>query len=283
MTHFDDVRRSSAADTWPGPVGERITLTDGDLTAVIVPADGCRLLSLRVAGHELMRPWTTERRAFQYGSFPMVPWLGRLDRGRLVHAGTTHLLPVNKPPHALHGMACFGPWTHQGDGVFTYRLGEPWPWTGTVTQTFALADGALTTTLTVATDGRPFPAAAGWHPWFRTDVAGAALSIDTHPDWQEEPGEDELPTGRRVDPRPGPWDDCFGFDGPMSATLTWPGVAELAMSSDASYMTLFTALPDAACVEPSTGPPNGVNTLPRLTTVDTPVSICTTWRLRALG
>lgn len=292
------VRQASAAP-WPGPRGPRIDLAAGDLTASIHPLDGCRLTSLTVAGIELMRQWTPERRAFQYGAFPMIPWVGRMGGGRLRFNDVDYHLPVNKPPHALHGMACFGPWrtASQTDTTaeLTYRLTDPWPWAGTATQRFELTADALVTTLTIETDGTPFPAAAGWHPWFAKwvgtpeEVALAPLGepadeliIRFTADWQEEPGDDELPTGRRIEPRDGPWDDAFGFSSAMSATLTWPHRVELGMSSPATSMVVFTTQPDAACVEPLSGPPNGINTDQTVVTAAQPLVLTTSWTLTAL-
>lgn len=275
---------------WPGPRGPCLRLADGDLTASIHPADGGRLTSLTAFGVELLRPWTSERRAFQYGCFPMVPWVGRLSSGVLRHDGNSFALPVNKPPHALHGMACFAPWeiveTSPTAAEIRFALDAPWPWRGSVAQRYELSDNTLTMTLTVATAGAPFPAAAGWHPWFRKWLDALPgeedkrLRISFAADWQEEPGADELPTGRRVAPRAGPWDDCFGFDGPMRATLLWPGSLRLDMSSPVSSMVVFDKPADAACVEPLSGPPNGVNTAPSLVSVAEPLVVSTRWTVR---
>ena len=79
---YHAVRHFSAAP-WPGPRGELVRLTSDAVESIIAPADGCRLVSLRAFGHELLRQWDPERRAFQYGSFPMIPWVGRLDCGIL--------------------------------------------------------------------------------------------------------------------------------------------------------------------------------------------------------
>ena len=38
-----------------------------------------------------------------------------------------------------------------------------------------------------------------------------SLQVLFDADWQEEAGSDELPTGNRISPQVGPWDDCFGF------------------------------------------------------------------------
>ena len=292
------VRQASAAP-WPGPRGPRFDLAAGDLAASIHPMDGCRLTSLTLADTELMRQWTPERRAFQYGSFPMVPWVGRMGNGLLGFEGAEYHLPVNKPPHALHGMACFGPWetlsTTDTSAEFAFRLIEPWPWSGVATQRFEITPEALVTTLTIETGQAPFPAAAGWHPWFakwtgtpqevaRSPIGDPSDELVIHfaADWQEEPGDDELPTGRRISPRVGPWDDAFGFDSTMSATLTWPHRVRLTMTSPAKSMVVFSTQPDAACVAPLSGPPNGINTHQRVVTTSHPLAISTKWALTAL-
>ncbi len=281
---------------WPGPRGPRLTLRNGDIALEIFPEDGARIASLSAFDYELLRQWNPARRAFQYGCFPMVPWVGRLNDGKLGFNGASHQLPVNKPPHALHGMACFAPWRLvEADGqraLMELALDAPWPWRGTARQLIEVAENAVTISLTVSTDDAPFPAAAGWHPWFskwtgsRADVAAVPngnaaemLDVRFNAHWQEEIGANEVPTGKRQPPRPGPWDDCFGFDGAMEATLVWPGKVQLDMSSPASSMVVFDKQADATCVEPLTGPPNGVNTCPHIVTSDNPLTISTRWAL----
>ncbi len=281
---------------WPGPRGPRIALRRGDLAATIYPDDGCRITSLRARGFELLRQWNPNRRAFQYGCFPMVPWVGRLRAGRLCFAANEYPLPVNKPPHALHGMACFAPWrtlfADESVAEFEFTLGQPWPWAGRVRQRIALGEDALTTTLTISTDGEEFPAAAGWHPWFAkwigdaayvatapVGAAGDQLQLAFAADWQEEPGADELPSGRRIAVRSGPWDDCFGFNDGVRASLHWPGKMTLEVTSPASRLVVFDKQADAACVNPMSGPPDGVNTCPRLVIRNDPLVLSAVWRI----
>lgn len=276
------VRRAFDAP-WPGPRGPEIRLAADDVALTVRPVDGCRIGSLAFFGHEVLRPWTPERRAFQYGCFPMIPWVGRLADGILAHAGETHRLPVNKPPHALHGMACFAPWrtveAAADRAVFAFDLGEPWPWRGTVTQTLRIVDGALETSLVIEAADTAFPADAGWHPWFRKDLDGASgrLELAFAADWQEEPGSNEVPTGRRIAPRPGPWDDCFGFEKGLRAKLIWPGLLALDVASAARSMVVFDKQPDATCLNPLSGPPNGVNTAPHLVAPGAPLVIEARW------
>ncbi|MFF8383927.1 aldose epimerase family protein [Streptomyces kanasensis] len=261
-------------------MSENVRLAAGDVELTITPANGCRLAGLRVAGAELLR------QGERYGCFPMVPWCGRTDRGVFLNGATRHRLPLNAPPHAIHGTGRDTAWrTARADGteaVFTYDLADPWPYTGRVTQTVELTDSSLTLRLGVETYDDSFPAQAGWHPWFNRTVHGSEVALDFAPAWQEERGDDHLPTGRRVDPRPGPWDDCFGMPDGVSATLTWPGVLELEVASRSPWVVVYDEQEAAVCVEPQSGPPNGLNTHPRLVTPIDPLEVATTWTWRRL-
>ncbi len=303
MTQFDPdpyvAVRQSAGAPWPGPRGPRIDLRAGQLSVTIHPLDGCRLTSFNVGDDELIRQWTPDMGAFEYGSFPMVPWVGRIRDGILTVGDQEHHLPVNHPPFALHGMAFFAPWTTvevtPTTAEFAFTLAHPWPWSGRAIQRFELTPDALEMTLTIESDGQPFPAAAGWHPWFakwtgtHEDLAHASvgdpadeLVIEFAADWQSERGADGLPTERQVTPQPAPWDDTFGFEEGVKATLAWPRRVELQVISSATWMVVYTPEPDAACVEPQSGPPNGVNTHQRTVTPDDPLVVRTTWQATAL-
>jgi aldose 1-epimerase len=266
-----------------------IRLAAGDAELTIAPANGCRISSLRIGGIELLR------QGERYGCFPMVPWCGRTARGRFRNGGEVHQMPLNSPPHAIHGTGRDTAWrTARADGseaAFTYELAEPWPYSGVVTQTFALTEDTLTLGLGVETYGTSFPAQAGWHPWFvrnlgesgtQDDVRGDGVQLDFTADWQEERGADHLPTGRRIPPGPGPWDDCFGMPDGVAARLTWPGQLELEIASRAEWAVIYDEQAEAVCVEPQSGPPNGLNTAPRLVTPVEPLEIAATWRWRRL-
>ena len=72
-----------------------------DATATI-ELDGGRLASLAVHGHELLVG--RAEKATRWGSFPMIPWCGRLPFGRLSFGGHDYEFPLNSPPHANHGI-----------------------------------------------------------------------------------------------------------------------------------------------------------------------------------
>ncbi|WP_030690809.1 aldose epimerase [Streptomyces globisporus] len=257
-------------------------LTAGDAELTIDPEHGCRIGSLRIGGTELLR------QGERYGSFPMVPWCGRTENGRFRNGATTHQLPINAVPHAIHGTVRDLVWktarTSAAEAVFTCELGDPWPYQGRVTQVFELAEDSLTLRFGVETYDDSFPAQAGWHPWFLRNLGrgGQDVRIDFTPGWQEERGGDHLPTGRRIDPVPGPWDDCFGMPDGVDVTLTWPEELELKVASRAEWVVIYDEPEEAVCVEPQSGPPNGLNTHPRLVTPIDPLEVETTWSWRRL-
>ncbi|MFC5719580.1 aldose 1-epimerase [Streptomyces gamaensis] len=268
-----------------------VTLKAGDAEVTVDPGLGCRLTSLRIGGSELLR------QGAKYGAFPMVPWCGRIALGQFRNGGELHQMPVNHPPHAIHGTGRDTVWTtvraDDSSAAFTYDLGDPWPYPGRVTQLVELAPDSLTLTLGVEAAEDSFPAQAGWHPWFLRSLdpgesgasgeSGEAVRLSFDAAWQEERGEDHLPTGRRIQPLPGPWDDCFGMPEGVDVTLTWPGRLELKVASRAEWVVIYDEQAEAVCVEPQSGPPNGLNTLPRLVTPIDPLEISTTWTWRSLA
>ncbi|MFF8291410.1 aldose 1-epimerase [Streptomyces sp. NPDC016309] len=259
---------------------QSVRLMAGDVELTVRPDNGCRIESLRVGGTELLR------QGEKYGCFPMVPWCGRIADGRFLNGATWHRMPLNSPPHAIHGTGRDTAWrvalADEAEAVFTYDLTEPWPYPGRVTQTVRLTEDALTLQLGVETYGDSFPAQAGWHPWFRRNLGGDDVRLDFAPEWQEERGEDHLPTGRRIAPLPGPWDDCFGMPDGVDVTLTWPGELELKVTSRAPWVVVYDEQEAAVCVEPQSGPPNGLNTAPRLVTPIEPLELAATFAWRRL-
>lgn len=263
-----------------------VTLRAGDAALTLEPAHGCRIASLQVGGVELLR------QGERYGSFVMAPWCGRTDQGRFRSGGELYQLPIDKAPHAIHGTVRHAAWRTVAvdpegrSASFDYELTDPWPWEGRVTQSVELAeDGSgVTLTLGVETADSSFPAQAGWHPWFLRNLGqgGRDAVVDFAPEWQEERGADHLPTGNRIPPQPGPWDDCFGMPGGVDVTLTWPDELRLKLASRAEWVVVYDEQPEAICVEPQSGPPNGLNSRPQLVTKLEPLEITTTWTWQRL-
>ena len=278
-----------AFDTpWPGPIGDVVSLQKGNISIQIYPHDGARMTSLQAFGYEVLRQWEPQRRAFQYGCFPMVPWAGRLGYATLNVDGERYTLPANKPPHALHGMACYSHWGIVDKTSDRLRLrmplSSPWPWRGEIIQTVTLEEDGLVLRLEIYSASETFPASAGWHPWFAKrlgpNTEEEELQISFNADWQEEPGDDELPTGKRIAPRGGPWDDCFGFTSGLNVSLRWPGKLTMSMQSTAQSLVVFDKQPDASCVNPLTQAPNAINRTPQFVNSDSPLIVETRWQFK---
>lgn len=137
-------------------------LAAGEAEVSVDAGNGGRLSSLRIGGVELLR------QGAGFGSFPMVPWCGRVAEGRFRDGAEMRQLPLNNPPHAIHGTGREVPWkvvrASATEAVLSYELGDPWPYPGRVTQTVTLEEGALTLFLGIEAYESSFPAQAGWHP-----------------------------------------------------------------------------------------------------------------------
>lgn len=262
---------------------QETTLTAGDAEVTVQPGNGCRVSSLRIGGTELLR------QGERYGCFPMVPWCGRVRDGRFRDGGQTYRMPLNSPPHAIHGFARDAEWTtaraSADDAVFTYDLAEPWPWPGRVTQMVRLTEDSLTLTLGIETYGDSFPAQAGFGTPGSTgpSTAPRTACASTSP----RPGRRSAatttsPPAAWIERADGPWDDCFGMPDGVDVTLTWPGRFEVKVASREQWVVVYDEQEAAVCVEPQTGPPDGLNTLPRLVTPVDPLEATTTWTWRAL-
>ena len=239
----------------------------------LVDLDGGRLASLTIDGVELLV--TDGERPTRWGSFPMVPWCGRLRDGRLTFDGSTTQFPLTSPPHANHGFGHVVRWEPSGDGAIQTTLGgaegpgAAWPFGGRVVQRFDLAADVLTVSIEVHADEVPMPAMAGWHPWFRRDLGvGGTAELDLRGGQVYAVGDDGIPTGELLPVPPGPWDACFvGLD--ADPVVRWPGALDLTVSSTFAalpeqHWVIFTEPEHALCVEPQTGAPNDINRVPRV-------------------
>ena len=216
-------------------------LQAGSARIVVDVARGGRMMSLTLQGVELLA---------DEGMFPMAPWAGRLAGGRFSFDGVEAAFPLNHPPNAAHGIARDHPWTETGPGTIEVELGDPWPFGGTVRQTFDLRPDHLTVTMALHAADRPMPGQLGWHPWFRRPV-----ELELAADEIYELDDDLIPTGDLVPVPPGPWDDCFPklTHGPQ---LRFPDGPLLELTSSSDHWVIFTQPDDAVCVEPQTGPPD---------------------------
>ncbi len=233
-----------------------------DRAKATIDLQGGRLASLIVDGLELLV--TEGEKPTRWGSFPMVPWAGRLPFGKLVFDGTTYEFPITSPPHANHGTAMHTRWTEVGPGLIETELGAPWPFGGRVTQQFDLTDHSFTVTMEVHAGDVRMPAQMGWHPWYRRQLdRGDPLEVSFAADHIYATDEDQIPTGRLVAVPEGPWDETF-IDVTQTPVLTWPGALSVTLTSNFDHWVVFTKPEHAVAIEPQSGAPNDVNRAPQV-------------------
>lgn len=258
------------------------TLSAGNASVTIDHAAGGRLSSLVVDGHELLLGRESgSMDETEWGCFPMVPWAGRIRHGRFPTDDREVQLPLNMPPHAIHGTIHRKPWQGTGPGRLETDLGPDWPWAGRAMQALELSKGRMSLTITVTADGAnssPMPVTAGWHPWFRRDVDGSGVRLDLPAERMWRRDAEDIPDGTLVDPSPGPWDDCFtALVGPVG--LHWPGVVQLHVESDCEHVVVYDEQDNGVCVEPQSAPPDAHNSGEDLTFLEPgdEWSIMSTW------
>ena len=231
-----------------------LELRSGSASAVVDADGGGRLVRLTAGDTEVLT---------EDGSFVMAPWAGRTGYGRFTWQDVERRLPVPErhAPHAIHGTVRSRPWTVLESSATVARLdidlGPDWPWPGRCEQRIELDDDHIRLELSVHTDGPAFPAVVGWHPWFTKPDA-----VELQAASLRERGPDHLPTGRLLPPPvPGerPLDDCFHRP-------RWPVVLRaggLTIHVDATGcpdVVVYDEPEHATCIEPQTGPPNGLAT-----------------------
>lgn len=285
----------------PAPESDVRHLSAPGVEAVIDLAMGGRVASLVVAGRELLR--TEGYGPVGWGSFPMVPYAGRVRGGRFTFEGRAYDLPMTLPPNALHGTVLDRRWHVVGESTIETDLGPDWPFPGRVVQRFELGSDHLTFRLELHAEAR-MPASMGWHPWFvrqlapateaadrragrvpgtgRHDVEPGTLELDFDAGAMYVRDEDGITVDRQVPPSAGPWDDCF-TDLRRAPVLRWPGFLELTIESACPAWVVYTVPEEFVCVEPQTGPPDALNIGPTIVEPGRPLVAEMTWRWRSLA
>ena len=260
-------------------------LQAGRTVALLDPVGG-RLTSLVVGGRELLVQSGAD--IFHWGSFPMAPWVGRVRHGRFRFGGEEIQLPLNSPPHALHGLVTDRTWTALAPGQLALELAEPWPWPCRVLQSVTLFEERMDFTLEIQAK-QPMPADVGWHPWFNrqlVDAGGAKsdpIEVIVDPQRMYLNDDEDLPTGALGRPAPHPWDYCF-IELPDPPVVRWDDVLELTILSDCSHWVIYEQEDPGVCVEPWTGPPDSFNLANRrIVTADQPLRATMSWTWRHLA
>ena len=244
----------------PGPLRR---IGAGGLQVDIAPEAGGRIASIRHAGVEqLVGHDDGNPAAIAWGSYPMLPWAGRIRDGRFAFDGRSWQLPRNLGGHAIHGVSMWLPWTvdlHEAHAIeLSLRLPEDarWPFGGSARQRIEVGTGRLAMTLSVQAGAQAMPVALGWHPWFRKPDRIEFAPTAIYP--RDGEGIATLPT---VAPTPGPWDDCFLN---TREVVVHRGGQRLRLDSDCDHWVVYDQPAHATCIEPQTGPADAFNLAPRV-------------------
>ena len=241
---------------------------------------GAHLTRLRVEGLDLLVPPEVDDHSF--GCFVMAPWAGRTRHGRFTFDGVDYSLPINKPPHAIHGTVRDQRWSvdeQTGTAVtLSTKLGEPWPFPGEVVQRVSINPGALSLEMEVRAADGAMPVSCGWHPWWSRQLErGEPVELELHAGQMFERDDEGIPSGALVGVQPPPWDDCFTDLHEPVAVLRWPGAGTVTIESDCPCVVVFTDPEHALCVEPQSGPPDALNLDPRVVEPGQPLVVRTRW------
>ena len=276
-------------------MNQRVLLETGRTRLEVDPADGARLTSLIVHDHELLVTGTGA--GVGYGSFVMAPWAGRLRDGRV--SADRRTLQLRREPddgHALHGLVHSRPWTlTAADGhsaqldlhlpAATIDRADPtlgadgWFCDLDLRQILRLHDDRLELELSV-TPAATTPVTVGWHPWFRRHLDGVEVALEVPAEHILPKDRAGLPTTERAPVPPAPWDEAFtDLTGPVR--LSWGGVLELELASDAPVVVVSTGRTYGVSVQPQSGPPDEPNLAERrLAGPQAPLRLATTWHWR---
>lgn len=248
----------------------RRTLRSVRATATIDAGSGGRLLSLMVDGVQVLADCSRPDSIHDWyrGNFVLAPWAGILPGGVFSFAGSRYFLETDVDGDAMHGLVAERPWrfitTSANETELAIDLGGPsdpsgWPFEARVTQKYTLTDTALHVYLEVQSKREPMPAAAGFHPWFRSQIGDYLAEISFEPTrrvWVDER------TGRMMfdtEFGPRPWDQVFhGLKTPPR--IAWPDGPTLTLLSDTQVWVYYEQTPGGFCIEPWTGPPGTLGT-----------------------
>ena len=232
------------------------------ITVDIAPDTGGRVAQITVDRVPLLigQEDAHEPSPLAWGSYPMVPWAGRIRHGRFHFDGVDYELPINFGAHAIHGVGFDAPWnvTEQTPGQTALELPLPndtrWPFGGSARQRIAVDRDAIRFELQVAAGDRPMPASLGWHPWFRKPER-----FEFHPQAMYRRDDDHVAVDELIAVPPGPWDDCFLNDQPVALTIDG---ADVVIASGCRDWVVYDMPAHATCVEPQSGPPDAFTLRP---------------------
>lgn len=248
---------------------DEMILHSKNIRCTIEPQLGGRVSSLVAYGRELLITQNGETNPQKWGSYPMAPYAGRVRDGKFVFDSKDYQLEINLPPHAIHGTVFDRPFSVVESSstrvIMQIDLGDRFAFHGTLTQTISLEENLLSFSLELKTTDPKMPGQVGWHPWF-----ARPCRIETNFETMYERDSFGIPTGGKVAPPAGPYDDCF-TGSTKAPRIIFDEAIFLTIESDCSHWVVYDQTLHAICVEPQSGPPNGFNLQPFVVTPDAPL------------
>jgi aldose 1-epimerase len=259
-----------------------LTLRQGDLELVVDVASGGAIRSFRDDGFDVLRAATGDLRdPLSFASFPLVPFVGRIEHGRFSFEGRSYQLPLNfhPEPHAIHGDGWMSSWTVAAEGPdhadLVFHHEHQWvPFRYRAWQRFRLSDGELQAEIGVRNTGdRAMPFGIGHHPYLDRRP-GTTLQADVDSVWLTD--ATKISTERAPIPawadfrQERPVDEMtldHMFAGLKGATVRWPNEGRgVRIFGDQVLGHLIVYIPageDSFCVEPVSHAGNAINMLDR--------------------
>lgn len=247
----------------------KIVLTSKNICCMIDPQFGGRVSSLIAFGRELLVTQNGETNLQKWGSYPMVPYAGRVRNGKFQFDSRSHQLEINMAPHAIHGTVLDRTFTVIDSSTTSVTmqidLGSRFAYHGAATQTVSVNDDVVNFELELATSDTRMPGQVGWHPWF-----ARPCRIET--DFEKMYLRDEfgVPTGETISPPAPPYDDCF-TGSRHAPKIVFDESITVTIDSDCSHWVVYDQTSHAICVEPQSGPPDGFNIEPFIITPSNPL------------
>ena len=165
-----------------------VSICNDAFTLDICPSLGGRITALRSCVHnaDILHPIFIndhtkvglDKTILVGGSYPLVPYSGRIAQARFPWNGLTHQLPVSPQayPHALHGISCYKEWhliDHTDEKIiieYKHHGNHEWPFDFVATQFFILDDNKFTNKITIKnTDNIHQPIGLGMHPFLSAE------------------------------------------------------------------------------------------------------------------
>jgi len=246
----------------PFPPGGITRLVCGSLRVDVAAGAGGRIARISHEGDDWLVGYGRANAAMiAWGCYPMLPWAGRIRRGRFAFAGARYQLPSNLEGHAIHGFAFALPWRIDGGEAHRIDLSLQRPRAGygpvgcLARQRIELTGNTLHCRLSLQAQGQAMPRPVlGWHPWFIKPDA-----VEFHPQALYPRDGDGIATRPVIAPAQGPWDDCFINHAPV---VVHRNARRVRLTSDCSHWVVYDQPAHATCVEPQTGPPDAFNLEP---------------------